>query len=183
MSVDTRINTRDAHGPATDCGSRAPGHDPGRPAVVLGVVGAGCVVAGGLVAAVTGPLRWSQGSWSAAYLVLVAGVAQYAMGRVPTRSGAAELPAGAGWATLGCWNLGNTAVIVGTLTFHPVLVDVGSLLLVCALSAAWLTLRRVTPTALDRVGRVAGLAYRGMLLALLVGTGIGVLLANTGYRR
>jgi hypothetical protein len=149
----------------------------------MAVIGAGCVVAGGLVAAVTRPLGWSQGSWTAAYLVLVCGVAQYAMGRVPTRLAAAVMPAGAGWVVVGCWNLGNATVIAGTLAATPVLVDAASVLLVCALVLVWLTLRQVTADALDRVGRVAGLAYRGVLLALLVGTAVGVLLANSGYRR
>jgi len=38
------------------------------------VGGAGCVIVGGLVAAVTGPSGLEQGSWLAAYSVLVCGV-------------------------------------------------------------------------------------------------------------
>lgn len=34
------------------------------------------IVAGGLVAAVTGPTNWDRGAWVANFLVLVAGVAQ-----------------------------------------------------------------------------------------------------------
>ena len=49
-------------------------------AVAFGAVALLCVVAGGLVAAVTGPLRLEHGSWAAAYLVLVGGVAQGALG-------------------------------------------------------------------------------------------------------
>ena len=41
----------------------------------------GFIVLGGLVAAVTGPLHFDRGSWLAAYLVLVCGVAQCAIGR------------------------------------------------------------------------------------------------------
>ena len=44
------------------------------------VLGAGWVVSGGLVSAITGPLRLDHGSWVAAFSVLVAGVAQYAFG-------------------------------------------------------------------------------------------------------
>ena len=38
------------------------------------------IVAGGVVAAVTGPTDWDHGSWVAAFLVLVAGVAQLGVG-------------------------------------------------------------------------------------------------------
>jgi hypothetical protein len=47
------------------------------PAEILIFVGASCVVLGGLVAAFTGPLQLTDGSWLAAYLVLVCGEAQY----------------------------------------------------------------------------------------------------------
>ena len=97
----------------------------GPPGRVLVVVGAGCVVLGGLVAALTGPLRLAQGSWLAAYLVLVCGVSQYAMGRVPALVAAAPTPDRCGWTQLGCWNLGNAAVVVGTLLALPAVVDLG----------------------------------------------------------
>ena len=42
--------------------------------------GSSCVVVGGLVAAATGPTGFEDGSWVAAYLVLVGGVAQIALG-------------------------------------------------------------------------------------------------------
>ncbi|MCE5292393.1 MAG: hypothetical protein LLG14_24605, partial [Nocardiaceae bacterium] len=48
----------------------------------LVVLGMSQVILGGLVAAVTRPLALTHGSWLAAYLVLVGGVAQYTMGRV-----------------------------------------------------------------------------------------------------
>ena len=49
-------------------------------ALGLLVAGAASIVLGGLVAAVTGPLELEHGSWAAAYLVLVSGVAQWVMG-------------------------------------------------------------------------------------------------------
>lgn len=51
-----------------------------RAACAFVVIGAVFVVAGGLVAAVSGPTDFEQGSWLAAYLVLVGGVAQMVLG-------------------------------------------------------------------------------------------------------
>ena len=52
---------------------------------MLTATGIGSVVLGGLVAAVTEPLDLTHGSWVAAYLVLVGGVGQGAMGRARLR--------------------------------------------------------------------------------------------------
>ena len=48
------------------------------------VAGGAAIIAGGIVAAVTDPAGWEHGSWTAAFLVLVAGVAQIglALGQV-----------------------------------------------------------------------------------------------------
>jgi hypothetical protein len=48
--------------------------------VSLLAAGGAAIVAGGLIAAVTGPTEWGHGSWVAAFLVLVGGVAQVGMG-------------------------------------------------------------------------------------------------------
>lgn len=50
-----------------------------RPALPFAIVGTACVIAGGLVAAATAPAPSEHGSWAAAYLVLVAGMAQVAL--------------------------------------------------------------------------------------------------------
>lgn len=78
------------------------------------VLGAACVVAGGLVAAAVAMAPSQLGSWAAAYLVLVGGVAQVALGagqallasRPPGRRAVAAGVAG--------WNAGNGAVLAGT---------------------------------------------------------------------
>lgn len=154
--------------PRVDPVTRAPGG-------ALIAMGAGAVVLGGLVAAVTGPFGWEHGSWAAAYLVLVVGVAQYAMGRMrPAR----PRPDRAGWAQVGAWNLGSLLVIGGTLVTTPLLVDLGSgllvLALVLALRAAWpgQGARRVRSSAL------VGHAYRAMLLVLAVSIPVGMLLSH-----
>ena len=140
------------------------------PGPVMVAVGWVAVVLGGLVAAVTGPFDWTKGSWAAAYLVLVVGAAQYAMGR---RHPAGPPPDRPGWVQLAGWNLGSLLVIGGTLVATPLLVDLGSVLLVVALAlalrgdlqgpepAAWVTW-----------------AYRAMLLVLLMSIPIGIVLSH-----
>lgn len=133
--------------------------------LALGGVG---VVAGGLVAAVTSPLDWTKGSWAAAYLVLVVGVAQYVMGRMRP---AGPRPDRVGWGQLAGWNLGSALVIGGTLAATPLLVDLGSVLLVVALVLALLA------AAPGRSGLV-GHAYRAMLLVLAVSIPVGIVLSH-----
>ena len=167
-----------AHGPVR-VGSNGPALGLGRPGRVLAAVGTGCVVLGGLVAAATGPLRLAEESWLAAYLVLVGGVSQYAIGRVPTLVAAAPTPGRWGWAQIVCWNLGNVAVVTGTLIATPALVDVGAAFLAAGLVIAWLVVRRIDVTkARSRAVRVGCRAYRGLLLLLLASLPIGVLLAH-----
>ena len=153
---------------ADESGVRRSGR-PG-PAGVLGTVS---VVAGGLVAAVTGPLQLAHGSWAAAYLVLINGVAQVALGkaqaalapRAPSRAVLA--------AQLAAWNLGGAAVIGGTLVRMPLIVDVGGLLLVIALALMVRTVRGRTTAP-----RWALWTYRLLLIIVLVSIPIGLVLAH-----
>ena len=135
---------------------------------ILGVI---CVVAGGLVAASTAPLQSERASWAAAYLVLVAGVAQIALGAgqalfaesPPARRIAAAQVAG--------WNVGNAAVIVGTLMQVLVVADIGAVLLLATLIRS---LQVVRGTSGGRAGRL----YRGLLVVLVVSIPIGLVLAR-----
>lgn len=141
--------------------------------VVLGVI---CVVLGGLIAAVTGPLKLADGSWLAAYLVLVNGVAQYAMGRMPLWLEAPPLTPLLSWTQLASWNVGSALVVAGTLTDLPILVGIGGALLMIGLGIAWRTVRSYAKPG--RAARLAYRAYRCLLLMLLVSIPIGVALAN-----
>lgn len=150
-----------------------------KPERVLVVLGACCVVLGGLVAAAAGPLQLSEGSWVAAYLVLVCGVAQYAIGRASTLLAAAPSPAGRGWAMVVLWNLGNAAVIAGTVIDTPAVLDAGAALLAAGLAIAWLAVQRIDTSAVrSRAVRPVGWFYRGMLLILLISLPVGVVLAH-----
>jgi len=154
-----------------------PAAHPGGPAGarwnrLLVLVGAGWVVIGGLVAAVTGPLNLEHGSWIAAYLVLVCGMAQCAFGEVRAHL---ALP-GVGWVRWGRlfgWNLCNIAVITGTLIGTPIVSDLGGVLLLIALVAEL----RATGGSGRRL--LAGL-YRAVLLLLIVSIPIGLVLGHLG---
>ena len=141
------------------------------PGAVMVALGGLAVVLGGLVAAVTGPFDWAKGSWVAAYLVLVVGVAQYVMGWMRP---AGPRPDRSGWAQVAGWNLGSLLVIGGTLATAPALVTLGSALLAVALALALLTDLR----APERPRTWVSWAYGAMLVILLVSIPVGVLLSH-----
>lgn len=145
------------------------------------VLGYGCIVAGGLVAAVTGPLELARGSWVAAYLVLVGGVAQLALGWVPGTLGRPLGPR-SDWTCLLAWNLGNVLVVLATLTRQPLGVDLGSVLL--ALTLVLALVRAVSrrhgpgPDPEGRGRRLLAGAYVALLLVLVFSIGVGITLAH-----
>jgi hypothetical protein len=139
------------------------------------VAGGFCVVSGGLVAAITDPLDLSHGSWLAAYLVLVGGVAQYAMGRVRGRLVDTEGSSPSAWTQFWGWNLGNALVIAGTLVSAPLAVDAGSSLLVIALLIAFRTASPARNTGPE--ARLLFWTYRLLLLILIVSIPVGILLS------
>lgn len=130
------------------------------------------VIAGGLVAAITGPLGLAQGSWLAAYLVLVCGVGGWSIGTMQKHATAGLSPARAR-AQLGCWAAGNAAVIAGSLTSLPVVVDAGVLSLEASLVIALI----VAPTT-ALVGRLSGWGYRALLVVLMLSAPVGSVLVH-----
>lgn len=143
------------------------------------VVGAVCVIAGGLVAAATAPNPSEHGSWAAAYLVLVAGVAQIGLGagqaafagRTSQRTVLAEIVG---------WNLGNAAVLAGTLAGVAVVVDLGGAALLIVLV---LLLRGPLTPAAAPSGRGRWLlhGYRALLLLLIVSIPVGLVLERVQH--
>lgn len=95
---------------------------------------AAMIVAGGLVAAVNSAAPFAHGSWLAAYLVLVGGVAQLLLGVGCLALPAPRLSARLRRAQLGAWNLGNAAVVAGVLADAFGLVALGSVVLLGALA-------------------------------------------------
>lgn len=144
---------------------------PQRSGASFVVVGAACVVAGGLLAAAVATDPTEHAVWAAAYLVLVAGVAQVAIGLAQ----AALLPRPpakpVGLAELVGWNLGNAAVIAGTVAGILALTDIGGALLVAALASL----------AADTRGAGSGWwlrAYRVLLVLVLVSIPVGLVIGQ-----
>lgn len=142
------------------------------PALILGGL---CVVAGGLVAAATAPVPSEKGSWVAAYLVLVGGVAQIAFG-VGLAAFGRLVPARTVGAEALCWNAGNALVVAGTLAGVPALADVGGVLLLAALVLLVPSLRTPAGSVAARA-RWLLYAYRVVVLVLLVSIPVGLALA------
>lgn len=144
-----------------------------KPSTPFRIIGAVWVVAGGVTSAVTGPLNLENGSWAAAFAVLVAGVTQYAMGIVQSALASQHPSPRVVVAELVTWNAGCVAVILGTAAGLPLVVDVGGLLLVVALVLLVVTVR----------GRGSGSAwalwvYRILLVLMLVSIPIGLTLGH-----
>lgn len=148
---------------------------PARPGA-FSIIGAASVIVGGLVAAVTSPLHLAHGSWASAYLVLVNGVAQIALGKAQAAL-AGTPPRHTTIAELAAWNAGSAAVIGGTLVRLPIIVDVGGVLLVVALALMIATVRGTTAGP-----RWALWTYRLLLVIVLVSIPIGLVLAHLRAR-
>jgi hypothetical protein len=143
--------------------------------VLFAAVGAACVVAGGLTAAVSATAPSEHGAWAAAYLVLVCGVAQIALGAGQPLLGhpARRLLA---W-EFAAWNLGNAGVLAGTLAGSTTVVDAGGVLLAAALALMAFGTRK---TSASRVWALRG--YRVLTALVLVSIPVGLVLAATGSR-
>ena len=139
--------------------------------------GTACVVAGGLVAAWTSVAPSEHGSWLAAYLVLVAGVAQVALAVGQAMLAPRPTSSRIFVTELIAWNTGCAAVVAGTLAALTVLVDIGGALLLLTLALLVLTVRGANRDA-DRGHRRALLAYRLLVLCLVVSIPTGLWLSR-----
>lgn len=151
--------------------------DPLRRTVPALLLGTTCVVAGGLVAAVTAAAPLTHGAWVAAYLVLVAGVAQ--VGLALGQAVLSLRPPSCRALAVECvtWNLGNLAVVVGTLVGIAALVDLGGVLLVAALAGVGIALRGAS-RGVGRPRRFVLHGVQALVLVLLVSIPIGLWLAH-----
>jgi hypothetical protein len=141
-------------------------------AACLGTSGA-LIVAGGLVAAVNSAAPFAHGSWLAAYLVLVGGVAQLVLGAGPLLLPAPSRSRRLRRAQLVLWNAGSALVAVGVLTDARVVVLGGSALVLASLACS---ARAAGPVREPGRGRV--IAYRGLIAVLAVSVVIGAALAG-----
>lgn len=141
------------------------------------VIGAACVVAGGLVAAAvaTGPSQ--LGSWTAAYLVLVGGVAQVALGTGEALLARRPVDHRAATVEVAAWNVGNAGVLAGTLIGVSWLAYAGGGLLVVALVLALAGIRG----AARRPAWPLHL-YRALIALVLVSIPVGLVIATVTSR-
>jgi len=152
------------------------------------IAGVACLVGGGLLAAATAYVTTQKTAWATAYVVLVGGVAQVALGAAVTWLRPA---ANRRWGQIAfvCWNLGNAGVLAGQLAALVVLTDVGSALLVVALALVLAaTARRRASRGFSRYGPtpehrqpphpVLLWAFRALLVILLAGIVVGTVLAH-----
>ncbi|MBB2890990.1 hypothetical protein [Flexivirga oryzae] len=104
-----------------------------RSAVPFTVIAAVGIVLGGAVSAASAPNANYTASWAVAYLVLVVGIAQLALG-VAQALLAPEPPSSRTIAAqVLTYNLANVAVLVGTLVGRTVIVDLGGVLMLVSL--------------------------------------------------
>lgn len=147
-------------------------HEPGTPDEIMVrirsvipfvALGGTAVIAGGLVAAVTRPLGFDEGSWVAAYLVLVMGVAQIGLG-VGQAVLARKVPTIAvRWRQVLAFTAGSLAVVVGTLVESPLAVVAGGAVLVAGLILFLLAVR-------GSGGPVIWLWFHRLFVAFLAGS-------------
>ena len=136
------------------------------------VVGAASIVVGGIVAAVTRPTGFALGSWLVAYLVLVAGVADIALG-VGQAWLAGEAPRRADVTIeLVTWNGAVVATIVGTVAASPLVTTIGGIALVVALLRFLAGVRTTGGSS-----NTSLVLYRFVLTIVLVSTPVGLVLA------
>ena len=146
------------------------------PAAAFLVPGGACVIAGGLIAAITAHAPSEHATWAAAYLVLVAGAAQIGLGVGRAWLADRKPSPGRLVGELASWNFGNAAVIAGTVSGLTAVVDLGGALLVVALALLLAAVR-------DR--RRSGwplTLYRALIVLVLVSIPIGLTLAELRTR-
>ena len=140
------------------------------------LLGAAAVVAGGILAAATASASSQLAVWATAYLVLVVGVVQVALavglGLLAARPITGAMLASA----FGLYNLGNAAVLAGTLLDGIVggsvwIVDLGGALLVAAMALLLYCVRGARRSPLLA-------AYAVVVAVILVSTPIGLVLAR-----
>lgn len=132
------------------------------------------IVAGGLIAAINSATPFAHGSWLAAYLVLVGGVAQLLLGVGCLGLPVARLSVGLRRAELGLWNVGNVVVIGGVLADAVGVVAVGSAIVLAALGGFAVGGGRLLHFERGRV-----ILYRVMIVGLAASVVVGAVLAGT----
>jgi hypothetical protein len=138
------------------------------------VIGATCIVAGGVVAALSRPTDFDLGPWLAAFLVLVGGVAQLALGGGQAWLAAQPPTHRRIVLEVATWNLGLAVTIVGSLAGVPVVTTLGGIAVLCALALFLDAVRHAGSTPRSSLARTL---YTAVTAIVLVSTPIGLVLA------
>jgi hypothetical protein len=152
--------------------------DDVREALPFGVAAGALVVAGGLVSAVDSAAPFENGSWLAAYLVLVGGVSQVVLsvGALALRGPAPADRTAVG--RLALWNAGSLAVPAGVLAGAAGLVTAGSAVMLWSLVLFGLEARgapgRVRRAAFAYLVIAASLAASVVVGSAIAGAAPGV---------
>lgn len=136
------------------------------------VVAVACVVFGGVVAAVTRPTGFELGPWVAAFLVLVGGVSQLALGAGQAWLAGDPPSASRVRLEVAVFNTGAAGTVAGTLLGLPVVTTLAGVVLAIAL-----VLFLVTTRARHESGRLARAAYLAVVTVVLVSIPVGLVLA------
>lgn len=146
---------------------KEPMHSPTAPFIPLGWA---AIVAAGVIAAAIAHQPTEAMVWMVAYLVLIAGAAQVAIGRGLHALPDAPPPASASWGQWVLLNLGHAGIIAGTLSAE--FPTVAGATVVYWIAGVWLALS-VRPAA-----RKPGLVwFRGLITVLLISSLIGLSLS------
>jgi hypothetical protein len=136
------------------------------------VAGSLSTIAGGVTAAITRPTGFELGPWLAAFLVLVGGVAQIALG-IGQAWLSDEPPSPASLrAEVITWNVGMAATIAGSLLAAPAVTTLGGVVFAVALCVFLRSVPRSGPSA-----RWARVLYRWLVAVVLLSTPVGLALA------
>jgi len=143
------------------------------------LIGLACVIAGGLASAAIAPRPTEHGAWAVAYLVLICGVAQAALGAGQGTLAVTPVTPRLVGAELFGWNLGNAAVIAGTLSNTHVVVYIGGAILVVVLALFVYGVRGsdATDAVVAQASWVVN-TLRALVIVLLISIPIGLVLAT-----
>ncbi|GAA1026430.1 MULTISPECIES: hypothetical protein [Amycolatopsis] len=148
-------------------------------AAPFAALGIGCAVAGGLASAVIAPHPTPHGAWAVAYLVLVGGIAQVGLGIGQALLAPAPPARRLVVAEVAAWNVGNAAVLGGTLSDAMPVVDLGGAILAVGLALLVLGVRGGSP---DGRARWVRHGFQALVVLLLVSIPVGLVLARIGPR-
>lgn len=146
------------------------------PFLITGVAG---MIGGGFVAAVAGAVDWKLGAWTAAFVVLVVGMAQTVLGIAQAALAPVLLDRSRIVGQWVAWNLGCAGVIAGTQLDATGIVVAGCVLFLGALGLSEVAVR--PHSGLTGTPRTLLMIYRVLLVLLLISVFVGIVLSIVGY--